>query len=48
MIFGHAAITYGAVGLWFYKEMEPSRNASSFILTLLCSYNQAFLLGLFF
>ncbi len=44
----HAAITYGAMGLWFYKEIEPSSAASSFILTLFVTYNQAFFMGLFF
>jgi peptidoglycan/LPS O-acetylase OafA/YrhL len=48
VVFHHAAITYGAVGLWFYKEIEPSRTLSSFILMLFCSYNQAFGMGLFF
>ena len=48
VVFHHAAITYGAVGLWFYREIEPSSAPSSFILMLFCSYNQAFFMGLFF
>src|SRR5271165_7270492 len=48
VVFHHAAITYGAVGSWFYKEIEPSSAPSSFILMLFCSYNQAFFMGLFF
>jgi len=48
VVFHHAAITYGAVGSWFYREIEPSSAPPSFILMLFCSYNQAFFMGLFF
>jgi len=48
VVFHHAAITYGAVDLWFYREIEPSSAPSSFLLMLFCSYNQAFSMGLFF
>jgi peptidoglycan/LPS O-acetylase OafA/YrhL len=48
VVFHHAAITYGAVGSWFYREIEPSRTLSTFILVLFCSYNQAFFMGLLF
>src|SRR5208282_3535499 len=48
VVFHHAAITYGAEGGWFYKEIAPSSAPSSFILMLFCSYNQAFFMGLFF
>ncbi len=48
VVFHHAAITYGAMGSWFYKEIQPSRAPSSLILTLFVAYNQAFFMGLFF
>ncbi len=48
VIFHHAAITYGAIGGWFYKEIAPSSAPSSLILILFCTYNQAFSMGLFF
>ncbi len=48
VVFHHTAITYGAVGLWFYREIEPSSAPTSFLLMLFCSYNQAFFMGLFF
>ena len=48
VVFHHAAITYGAVGGWFYKEIEPSSAPSSLILMLFCTYNQAFLWVCFF
>jgi hypothetical protein len=48
VVFHHAAITYGAIGSWFYKEIEPSSAPSSLILTLFVAYNQAFFMGLFF
>lgn len=44
----HAAITYGASGGWFYRELPVSGSASSIALTLFCSVNQAFFMGLFF
>ena len=48
VVFHHAAITYGAMGSWFYKEIEPSNTPASLILTLFVAYNQAFFMGLFF
>ncbi|HKN30004.1 MAG TPA: acyltransferase [Roseiarcus sp.] len=48
VVFHHAAIAYGGMGSWFYKEIEPSSAPSSLILTLFVAYNQAFFMGLFF
>ena len=48
VVFHHAAITYGAMGSWFYKAVEPSNAPSSLVLTLFAAYNQAFFMGLFF
>jgi hypothetical protein len=35
----HTAITYGALGGWFYHELPPSATLSSEILTLFCTTN---------
>ena len=48
VLFHHSAVTYGAMGSWFYQEIEPSHAPSSLILTLFAAYNQAFFMGLFF
>ncbi len=44
----HTAITYGAVGGWFYNELHPSGAASSLLLTLFCATNQSYFMGFFF
>ena len=44
----HAAVTYGAIGAWFYHEVDPSLKPSSLLLTLFCATNQAYFMGLFF
>ncbi len=48
VILHHTAITYGAVGGWFYNELKPSRSVSSLLLTLFCATNQAYFMGFFF
>jgi peptidoglycan/LPS O-acetylase OafA/YrhL len=48
VVFHHAAITYGAIGGWYYKEIEPSASLSSLLLILFCTINQAWFMGLFF
>jgi hypothetical protein len=48
VLFHHSAVTYGAMGSWFYQEVKPSHAPSSLILTLFTAYNQAFFMGLFF
>jgi peptidoglycan/LPS O-acetylase OafA/YrhL len=47
VVFHHAAVTYGAMGSWFYQEIKPSHAPSSLVLTLFAAYNQAFFMGLF-
>lgn len=49
VIFHHCAITYGGSGNWFYREasFDPAVG-SSFFLTMLCSIDQAFFMGMFF
>ena len=44
----HAAITYGASGGWFYREVADGVDPSSFVLTLLTAVNQTFFMGMFF
>jgi peptidoglycan/LPS O-acetylase OafA/YrhL len=44
----HSAITYGAIGSWFWYEIKPSNTISSLLLTLFCATNQAYFMGFFF
>lgn len=44
----HSAITYGGSGGWFYREVTDGGAPFSLLLTLFCSVNQAFFMGLFF
>jgi glucan biosynthesis protein C len=46
VIIGHAAITYGGVGSWFYQEAADS--TTTIIFSLLASIGQSFAMGLFF
>jgi peptidoglycan/LPS O-acetylase OafA/YrhL len=48
VILHHTAITYGAIGGWFYYELKPSGAHSSLLLTLFCTTNQAYFMGFFF
>ncbi|MGG1947755.1 acyltransferase [Trinickia sp. NRRL B-1857] len=48
VVFHHCAITYGAIGGWYYHEIAPSRTVESICLVLFCTINQAFFMGLFF
>ncbi len=48
VILHHTAITYGAIGGWFWREIEPSKSASSILLVLFCTTNQAYFMGFFF
>lgn len=48
VVFHHAAITYGANGTWFYQEFTSHDEWSSLLLTIFCTLNQAFFMGLFF
>jgi peptidoglycan/LPS O-acetylase OafA/YrhL len=48
VILHHTAITYGAIGGWFYNELKPSAAPSSLLLTLFCATNQAYFMGFFF
>jgi surface polysaccharide O-acyltransferase-like enzyme len=48
VVFHHTAITYGALGGWYYQEIAPSQSPSSLLLILFCAANQAWFMGLFF
>lgn len=47
VVLHHLAITYGAPGLWYYKE-EAIEPLSSILLSLFVATNQAFFMGMFF
>jgi len=48
VVFHHTAIAYGASGSWFLQEIAPDGSLSSLVLTIFCTLNQAFFMGLFF
>jgi len=48
VVFHHTAITYGAMGGWYYRELLPSATVGSRLLVLFCTVNQAWFMGLFF
>ena len=48
VVLHHTAITYGAIGGWFYREVPTDRSLSSTLLVYFCTVNQAFFMGLFF
>jgi hypothetical protein len=48
VVFHHTAITYGAIGGWYYKEIAPSNSPGALLLILFCTVNQAWFMGLFF
>jgi len=48
VVFHHAALTYGAIGGWFYRERPPGGDWQSVVLIIFCTVNQAYFMGLFF
>jgi hypothetical protein len=48
VIFHHTAVTYGAVGGWYYREVMPNASLSSKLLVYFCTINQAYFMGFFF
>jgi peptidoglycan/LPS O-acetylase OafA/YrhL len=48
VILHHTALTYGAIGGWFWREIDPSSSASSRLLILFVTTNQAYFMGFFF
>ncbi|MHB9028720.1 MAG: acyltransferase family protein [Candidatus Latescibacterota bacterium] len=47
VIFHHTAITYGASGGWYYREVSDE-SLTSILFTLLAAINQSFFMGLLF
>src|SRR6516225_4800486 len=48
VVLHHTAITYGASGGWFYHELLSSGTPSSVILSLFCTVEQAYIMGILF
>ncbi len=48
VVLHHTALTYGAIGGWFYRELPTSAALSSQLLVFFCTVNQSFFMGLFF
>lgn len=48
VVFHHTAITYGAIGGWYYRELQPGDTVSGLLLVLFCTTNQAWFMGFFF
>lgn len=48
VVLHHTAITYGARGGWYYKEIPTDGSLSSMLLVFFCTFNQAWFMGLFF
>lgn len=48
VVLHHTAITYGAIGGWYYKEIATGRSLSSMLLVFFCTLNQAWFMGVFF
>jgi surface polysaccharide O-acyltransferase-like enzyme len=48
VLFHHTAITYGAIGGWFYREVPTDSHLDTTLLVFFCAFNQAFFMGLFF
>jgi fucose 4-O-acetylase-like acetyltransferase len=48
VVLHHTAITYGASGGWFYHELPSSGTPSSVILSLFCTAEQAYIMGILF
>ncbi len=48
VIFHHAALTYGAIGGWYYREVPTDGRIETKLLILFCTVNQAWFMGLFF
>ncbi|MGO8910736.1 MAG: acyltransferase family protein [Bradyrhizobium sp.] len=48
VLFHHSAITYGAIGGWFYREVPTDGRLETKLLIFFCTLNQAYFMGLFF
>jgi len=48
VILHHTSIVYGAIGGWFWREINPSSTPAGRLLILFCTTNQAYFMGFFF
>lgn len=48
VVLHHTAITYGAMGGWYYREIAHDGSPSSLLLMVFCTVNQAWFMGAFF
>src|ERR1700679_926762 len=48
VILHHTALTYGAIGGLFWRELSPSATPSSRLLLFFCTTNPAYFMGFFF
>jgi peptidoglycan/LPS O-acetylase OafA/YrhL len=48
VILHHTAITYGAPGGWYYRELPTTATLTGLLLILFVSVNQAYFMGFFF
>ena len=48
VLFHHTALTYGAIGGWYYREVPTDGRFETKLLVLFCTVNQAWFMGLFF
>lgn len=48
VVLHHAAITYGAIGGWYDREVATSARLDVQLLVFFCTVNQAWFMGLFF
>jgi peptidoglycan/LPS O-acetylase OafA/YrhL len=48
VLFHHSAITYGAIGGWFDREVPTDGRLETKLQIFFCTLNQAYFMGLFF
>ena len=48
VVLHHTAITYGAPGGWYYRELPTTASLTGILFTLFVSTNQAYFMGFFF
>jgi peptidoglycan/LPS O-acetylase OafA/YrhL len=48
VVLHHSAITYGAPGGWYYRELPTTASLTGIVFTVFVSTNQAYFMGFFF
>src|SRR5271170_3762294 len=48
VVLHHSAITYGAPGGWYYRELPTTASITGILFTFFVSLNQAYFMGFFF